>query len=696
MTTQQSSNLHPFVYEIKLVDKQQYPDIVRQDLISQENTNFVIANDFNIYTTTVLNDKLSIIRLQRQDYHQHYFVPATVIDETNTPVTIDVEEGITHAPYLSYNHVNQKLYFMYNNASNAHTIEQYTVESTGRNILTNDWSTTITGLDIDEQRNRSGFMLGEDILYSYIYSPTLGVVSIYSTIKSTGDTALHKNITGMSTGLNSLEIKLNYDESTLYITTISNKLHVLVATLNDTDSAPMATVTMSEQLGVVQPATTILNEDVLNVIYGFNNDTANQLHISNINGSISSDGDIVGLNTPFRYNLNKLLSYEEELNVDQTNLTIAHTNNIYNPNFSYFAYISGTSQIRVVKLYHHRQQGTTLEKYIPLMMWSTRLGAIDYYYGTDNEAGGIQLLSDSAGRIYVFARNGVTGLIKMWVVEEFIIDLGHTAGTVTASVDTMTDLLSSIRDEYTIVNPETYSFGITGYPSVNDVIITQVTEEGSDTRVRFEYIDYDMLVLYPEIKSEIQDDIRTAVTELYQSSNIDVYDIGSGTIPEGDNSHIVFALPRGTLLRPCVVKGTNVVTCDKNGSNIKSIPIELVHEHSYVVNQSGKAVKVIKHMNSKIWCQKHNAPFIIPVNFFGEHRPYEKLLISGDHGLLVANKGNGKVNVAYAQNISCLRQVKLEQEIEYHHLLLDEHDKNFFMANGLEVDSLHPGMYMKR
>jgi len=692
MTTQQASNLHPYVYNINIVDPKKYPNIDELSLTTQSYTNFAIANDYNIYTVSITDTTLSIIRLQRQDYHQHYFAQTVAVTKYNAPVTIPVNTGISHAPYLEYSDLYNKLYLLYNNGSNTTIINQYTVEATGTRGLTLEWSNSIIGIAIDTERKYSGVVFSDILLYTYIYLPISGSISIYQTIKATGITTSLKSITGLSTGLSCVNMSLSYDYLNFYINTLSDKLYVLIADISATNGPAMSNVLISDQLNIVSPGITMLAEDVYCLIYGFNLDDKNRLYITNINGRVNSDGDVNGLDMPYKYNLDKLSTYDEALDETQLNMTIAHTVNIYSRQFSYFAYVTVTDQIRIVKVYHQRIVNSVIEKYTPLILWSTRLGAINYYYGSGTSAGGIHLVTDSLGKVYVFIRNGDTGLVKMWVIEEFPLDLGHTAGTITQPIDTIADLLSTLRTEYTIMNPVMYNFKISGYPNVDDVIISSITESGLNVTIQFEYIDYDMLVLYPSIRQDIQDAIIASFRTLYSDSNIDIINVGTGTIPDGEHTHIRFTMLKGTLLKPCVVRGTNVIVCENDGRNIKNIPIEQITEGSYIINQIGSPVKVLKHLNSKIWCQKHNAPYIIPVNFFGEHRPYEQLLISGDHGILVSKAG-GKVNIDYARSINYLKQIQKEQEVEYHHLLLDNHDKNFFIANGLEVDSLHPGMY---
>lgn len=679
MTTQQAADLHPFVIPIRIVNPSYYPDLSLTTLVSHEPCNFVVANDDNIYTTKVIDHSLTIIRLQRQDYHQNYFAETAAKDH----LTLTGSQDTSFSPLLNYCHFDNKLYLLYNDTSSSYIVNQYNLALTGNNDLTLNWSNNVPVLG-----NQKGFLITDSSLYTYSYIKQNNTIPIYYHNQLTSDNGLHKTITGIN-NVNQIQLHLGYDYDTIYITNKTSVLNVQTAMLNGSDSKLTALQQISSNLGGVLPAVNTLEDDVVSVIYGFNNDQNNIIHISNYNGILNNNGDIVSLDTPLNYNINKLALYDEELNPEQSNLIIASTRNIYNPNFLYIAYISGNDQIRLIKLYYTRQINKTYEKYVPLIMWSTRLDAInDYYYSN----GGLWLTSDSKGRIHIFARTQ-SGQINMWIAEEYGIDLGHTEGTVTQPADTIPLMLSNLETDYTISSH--IGFNVPGFPLVNDVIISQVTDDGDNTRIRLEYLNFDELSLYPTLMTELINDVKNAFTTLYQNSNFNVFNVDQLDVPTGADHYLELILPKGSILRPCVVRGSEVITCDYNGKNIKLVMIEHIKDNDYIVNQNGQAVKVIKHLISKIWCQSHNAPFLIPENFFGENRPYNKLLISGDHGIML-NYGVSKPTVVYPQNIKVLRQVLIGNCVEYHHLLLDKHESNFFIANGLEVDSLHPENYLIR
>jgi hypothetical protein len=54
------------------------------------------------------------------------------------------------------------------------------------------------------------------------------------------------------------------------------------------------------------------------------------------------------------------------------------------------------------------------------------------------------------------------------------------------------------------------------------------------------------------------------------------------------------------------------------------------------------------------------------------------------------------MKVVYAEDITVLKKTLLGITVDFHHLLLENHQDNFYLANGLEVDSYHPGCFMRK
>lgn len=688
-------NMYPFVYELKSVDSSYYPELVTVDIIA-DNTSMIVAADNNIYTTFTTIDntgtKLNIQRLQRQDYHNHYFVSSSVV--TINPVHPDPAGYLFRSRYDAGEHI----YVMCNNEDSTISVIRYSVTVGG--LTFNGWSWVLPAdgdPTPDSNRSYSGLLESDTYMYAYKYSVAAGTVAIY---RATKIEVLLANETPIRVvdlaqpDLTHLEVALDADEQTLYIFTGGAVIYmaslVPVQGINDGYVATRDIADPSLELTAATSSLVNTNagDSILSTVYQYKE---GGFHISLTGGSDPDmDGNLSNLDLPMTYDLDRYALYQEDTDPEQGvyAITVKSLNQVV-----YMAYIASNLQIRVVKLLYYK--GTTDARARPLILWSTRLGAVDYFYGTGDAAGGIKLMindEDGSGeskKLYLAARNGINGVTRLWMIEEYIADLGHGVSTITAPTETISNLLLSLRDDYTITGLNDM---IMGHPSVNDVTIGSITEQGRDLLIRFDYINYDMLVLYADILEGMRVAITEALSELYRGSNVNVLDLDNSTIPGGGENYVIFSVPRGSLLKPCVVRGTEVMVCGPDGGDHSFRPVELIQSGDYVVNQLGEPVKVLDHLSSRIWCQRHNAPYVIPVNFFGEMRPYKELLISGDHGIMV----NSKPVVVYAQDIRILRQRMIKREVEYHHLLLAGHEKNFYLANGLEVDSLHPGVIIHK
>lgn len=702
-------NTHPFVYEIKSVDSSAYPELETLDIIA-DNVDMIIASDNNIYATFSLFDivaSLNIVRLQRQDFHIHYYVATSV--STISPVNPIPAGYLFRSRYGTGEH----LYVMYNSEDNSIGVQRYTVTGIGLTfdvgwslVIPNDGDPEPDGYS-NSRRYYSGLFESDMYIYCYKYSTVTGIVAIYRSAKTgvmPGDEISVRNVE-LPTGLASVSISLDLDQETLYIAASTDPVPGPVSGTASTYLASLAQATDDPYLAardLNNPAMdlTAVGSSLVNTASGDSiHSTVYQyreggFHISFTNGSDpDNDGNLSSLDLPMTYDLDRPTLYQEDHDPEQSvyEIAIKSLNQVV-----YMAYVTSSLQIRVVKLLYYK--GATDARARPLVLWSTRLGSVDHYYGAAEAAGGIKLMvNDEAGggedqTLYLAIRNGLDNVTRIWMIKEYIADLGHSVSTITAPVTTISDLLLSLRDEYTITGLNDM---IMGHPSVKDVIIGDITEQGRDLLFRFDYINYDMLVLYEDIKESMRIAIADALTTLYRGSNVNVLDIDSSTIPGGGENYVLFSVPRGSLLKPCVVRGTDVMVTVSNGSDYYVKPVEEIVAGDYVINHLGEPVKVLEHLSSRIWCQRHNAPYVIPVNFFGEMRPYKELMISGDHGIMVNSKRNGEPIVVYAQDIRTLRQKMIKREVEYHHLLLEGHEKNFYLANGLEVDSLHPGVILR-
>jgi hypothetical protein len=128
-TFQQAAGLHPFVTKIKIVNPAMYPEIVQKAPKTEEWCAPAITDDFNMYTVTVSTNEdtktLSILKIQRQDYHEDYFTSELATTSSQNGVipavkTILNMQEFKLYPVLLYSHFvlngldKSRLYLLYN------------------------------------------------------------------------------------------------------------------------------------------------------------------------------------------------------------------------------------------------------------------------------------------------------------------------------------------------------------------------------------------------------------------------------------------------------------------------------------------------------------------------------------------------------------------------------------------------------
>jgi hypothetical protein len=484
---------------------------------------------------------------------------------------------------------------------------------------------------------------------------------------------------------------------TYYITVRAGDI-IRMATGLVTGDTLSAFVTAAAASGVSVPTTPeVLSFKAANggvpmcsLIHGYNYDTNNIVRVALVPNITTTNGVVNGLETPFFYNLNKFQLFSEVPNTNQTDVAVSVTGNPNSADFFYIAYVASTSQIRVVKLYRNKVP-STYETHVPLVMWGTRLGVI-----RDTVNGNVALNVDTNGNVYVFTWN-TDGNIEISKIREYIMDLGHTEGTVIAPSETIPNMLLQMTDEYTILTPR-YGMLYSGFPVINNVTIDSIVVNELDQLViKFNYINYTYLQAFPDIVQQIRSLVINSFSTLYDDSSITIFNMDpTGLGLDGNSFSLDISLPAGTSKKPCVVKGTEIIR-RKPGTlhQVERIAVEHILVGDMVLNHEGNYVKVIDHLCSTIYAQEHNAPYLVPCGFFGVNRPYKDLLISGDHGILVYRQSAKNMKVEYAENISVLKRVLLGATVEFHHLLLESHQDNFYLANGLEVDSYHPVAFMR-
>ena len=464
-----------------------------------------------------------------------------------------------------------------------------------------------------------------------------------------------------------LKLNLACDFNSLFVTFIrNNKLLVAMNIMHDaTHLSFSAAQIISESLNLISPVRTLLENDTLTVIHGENMQKENEIRFSTLSLVRNSVGTGIGVELPVNFVLDKEKMYGDIHDPLKTNNEFRLVDHVWTGNINYLAYISASDQIRLVKIYNHYDgQGG----YIPLVLWSTRLEVLDFYKEDNN---GFQLTTDENGNLSVLT-HGEGQNVRIFQVDELICDLGHAFGSIVAPVSTFPNFV-----DYLTLN----------YSPVNKVYVTQTTQSGLETVITLTYLDFTSLT--PADIQDITQQLEEVLQTLYNNSNIDIYGNALTTFKiDGNANETLLYLPRGTTARPCVLRGTEILAYV--GGSVEKVLIEEIKEGDYIMNHEGKPVKVLSHETSVIWAQEHNSPYIIPIDFFGKGRPYSRLFISGDHGIKV-----GK-SLVFPENVKILKKMSLETNIEYHHLMLDNHDQNFFLANGLEVESLHPSTFTKK
>lgn len=721
-TLQQAAGLHPFVTEMKIVDPTLYPKLTIQNVSTIEWCQPVIVNDLNMYTvvtdTTQNNTvlKARLVKFQRQDFHENYFTAVSAMLPDNVEVTVQdtiYETDTFFNPILLYDpqptrrillmHVNQtsnnRMILSAYQINNGTTLIDGTTG--GPHDLIKLWENTWTPLKTDI--NQYGFFLGEGGTHVYWYKIDGNLLTIRKLDRLTGEEGQDTTkVITLDQPYTYCKLTLSlFNNDTFYIT-VRNGDFFSMATCRFSTLTVSIFVQISKPLGTSIPS----NPDIIpftnpsdppedpptsgmcSAIYGYNYDTNNILRIAYL-PNIITDGQVSGLETPFYYNVNKFQLFSEVENVSQSDMSVAVTTNPNNPDFMYVVYVATTSQIRIVKLYRNTLN-KTYETHAPIVMWGTRLGVIP---DSLNLKVGVNV--DTNGNVYVLTWTEEK-YIKISKIREYIIELGHTEGSVVADIDTIPNLLTSITNEYTIMTPQ-MGLLFSAFPNANDVTIDTIENvNGEKITITLKYLNYTYIQAFPLVIDNLRVAITTAFQILYADSSIAVLNLDpNGVGLSGTTTTLQVDLPIGTLKKPCVIKGTEIIRLGKNDKP-ERVAVEHINVGDKVLNHVGEYVSVVDHLRSTIYAEEHNAPYLVPRNFFGVNRPYKDLLISGDHGILAHFQNSKNMKVVYAEDITVLKKTLLGITVDFHHLLLENHQDNFYLANGLEVDSYHPGCFMRK
>ena len=358
--------------------------------------------------------------------------------------------------------------------------------------------------------------------------------------------------------------------------------------------------------------------------------------------------------------------------------------------------------LRLMKLY--RNKPSTRDQYDYVLMWATIVDddlspksafMVDndvFQIGSSasNKNHPISMVVSNNGLIYVIARKD--GRIYLWKVCELFLDLGHNTVGVTDNTHTtdISSLLKTLTSDYNLFSQETSAY-FDGFPplssagnsvSPSTVIIDYIESADNYYGIRFKYLNFDAFRGNESMHTDFANTLLSTLSDMYAQQDIALlnYNTTEGTIFEGDTNTMIVKIPTNNLLKPCVVKGTEIVVMNNDKAELKNV--EHVKVGDMVANQDGKPVKVVHHSRDIIKTNDWNTPHRIPVNYFGPKQPYKNLYISGDHGIRYGSKK------LYAYKMrNAFKRIPVGTEVEYHHLKL-ANIEDFYLANGLLVESL--------
>jgi hypothetical protein len=786
-----AKGLYPFISKIKIIDNVVNGNIQELILNSLNFCEPIIIDDI-IYTlitenTTPTLKKMSLVKLVRQTFHDHIYRVYPVLIG-NLPI-----EFINYVDFFSVklynvknviNLVNERvnLVYLFFTAESDVGRQSYNLR---KYVVTQNNQFTINLAGIISEVPPGGARINT-FQFENMFNQTFFCIGLYNlesrklSIEYYNHNAIAKQQNNYNIDIG-LDCRINLTMTPLYIYIIvkENNGRILVGACSaaNPNLANAVAVTLKSILvnepdaGTVPCMPKMLSfANNKSLIYGFNNDTKNTIQLNFIDDATTVDQNAY-LNPAYYYKINKFEMFNEVLEPEQSNMVVSVTSHPDNEHFFYVAYITGTNQIRLMKLFKkdnaaigagvavdnvlsnsllfttstpgtvtqikvdtivsitfkldgagdfltaERQvtehvtvngrdsfqintplrDGNAIrltdisfspykkEKCLPILMWATRLGV----FGDLNFDGQMSITIDNAGCVYVFSRYA-NNTLSIYKTNEFILDLGHAETNIVAPIETIPNMLTSMETNYSVVDLGNILINL-----FKDVVIDSINDDGKLMRITFKYINRNELIDAEElalVKNTIIDGFRT----LYEDSSIIVLNLNPTNLfvdLGADASRITAFFKTGTKKNPCVLKGTEIVIF-KNGK-ASLIKVEKIQPGDSIVNHEGKYIKVLNHMISTIYTQDHNAPYFIPKNFFGQDRPYSDLYISGDHAILLTYKNNLK-KVIYAQDIKILKQCFKNNVVEYHHLLLEDHQENFYLANGLEVESYHPNVVMKR
>lgn len=743
--TSQQSQAYPLVYRMKLVSPVEYPDISQVETTFLDSDSAVtVVDNFNMFavmnTESSLTSSGRIVHLEREEYHEHYFVKTDVDIRSGAgfyePYTAS---GAIYPPKTKIKYINDKIYVMsLSNAGDGSgnlSLEQFTVAN-GLYDLSLDWRQSqlgdhITYFQPERYDNHDLFGMtstsGDTHIYTYYYDFSLTStgadqyqnITIHKFSISSGIFDSSMKIDGIYTGANNfvngiIIDKPSPDHADIAVTVNTTAVGIQLGHIDmsgcDQDISIGPTEYITTNRSTMPITRTYWNStELVNTFMTYVDltSTLNRISIADSTTEAPATSTNEYFTLPYVYSIDKTSRFSEAYNSAKDSYAFSLASNPMNPNFFYIGYITGAGQIRVIKMYRYKPSGQSNHEY--LLMWATVADGttsafmdvsgdftIDSSASTPNC---LSLVTDKCGDVYVFCRKGVdgSGLLRMWKIREYELDFGQDAIGINVSSDptVFPDFLSEITDNYSVWSGESSIF-LGGYPDLNDVIISNVQKIDNNFHITFKYIDYNIfqslniLSSGQTIAQSFNTDLLTVLTAIYGSDNtVSVLNLNvdNFTIYEGTENTMTVIIPANTLIKPCVVRGTEVLAWNTGSESVYVTTIEKLSVNDYVMNQDAKPVKIVHHTKDTISTNDWTTPYVIPVNYFGKQQPYAPLLISGDHGIRMEHQ-SGKVVRLYPYTIKCgLKRIPVDTIVEYHHLRLENQD-DFFIANGVLVESI--------
>jgi hypothetical protein len=748
MTTQQSKDVYPLVYQINIVDHTEFPDIsITNRTLLDTDHSVAVADDYNMYTVmnTVgdADSSGSITKLQRQDFHEHYFVAET-IDQSSGSMAYEpyVADSVTYPAKTKIKYVDEYLYVMSLSSTTAKfRMEQFTIVGPPHDLSLN-WRVEDLGDQMRyfqperyDNHDLFGFVApaGEDRVWAYYYDYSLNgdsdeidrhiMLHRFDAITGVLDNslALEGIFIDGSVAVNGVRVdKPDADQTNLAVILNTGTKGIqlghidivdgVTISLGNTQAVSTAVSTMPASYSYYNTSRGTVNTFMT---YVETADTDNLISFADSTTTIPPTSTIPEYFTlPYRYSIDKTTRFSESYSAAQVRYNFAVTTNPLNSNILYLGYITSDGQIRVIKIYRFLPTGQTNYEY--LLMWATVANGTQSAFSdpdgdftvptTTTYQNSLSLTTDKCGELYIFCRTGPdgTGTLRMWKLREYELDFGQNILGATSNTDPtlFPDFLAAVADNYSVMSQES-SLYLGHLPSVSDIIIANVQNIDNKFNIIFKYIDYDIFQSLTVLGSGLtvaetfNADLITVLQGIYGTDNgISILNFNSDTelIYDGTRKTMIVIISATNIVKPCLTRGTQVIAHEKSTGQPYMTTIEKLKVGDCVVNQDAKPVKIIHHTRDTVVTDDWTSPYLIPPGYFGVGQPYSTLFISGDHGIRMT-KSTGEVFRVYPYTITNdrgrpeLKRVKIGTTVEYHHIKLEQED-DFFMANGLLVEGL--------